>query len=56
MAPTEAGAVLVRYAQKMLADFNDLHAEPTTLTAQVEDRLVVAAAHSVIIDLLAPAP
>lgn len=55
VAPTEAGAVLARYAQKMLADFDDLHSELTTLTAQVEDRLVVAAAHSVIIDLLAPA-
>ncbi|MFI7529211.1 LysR family transcriptional regulator [Nocardia salmonicida] len=55
VVPTEAGAVLAKYAQKILADFDELRSEIAALTAQVEDRLVVAAAHSVIIDLLAPA-
>ncbi|MBF6339203.1 LysR family transcriptional regulator [Nocardia abscessus] len=55
VVPTEAGAVLARYARKMLADLDDLRSEMVALTVGLEDRLVVAAAHSVIIDLLAPA-
>ncbi|MEV6362324.1 LysR family transcriptional regulator [Nocardia asteroides] len=55
VAPTGAGDILARYARKILADFDDLRAEITALDAQAADRLVIAAAHSVIIDLLAPA-
>lgn len=55
VVPTEAGAVLARYARKMLADLDDLRSEMVALTVGLQDRLVVAAAHSVIIDLLAPA-
>ncbi|MGM7648765.1 LysR family transcriptional regulator [Nocardia sp. JW2] len=55
VVPTEAGTILARYTRKMLGDIEDLRSEMTALTAQVKDRLVVAAAHSVIIDLLAPA-
>ncbi|MEV0336549.1 LysR family transcriptional regulator [Nocardia sp. NPDC050717] len=55
VVPTEAGEVVARHARSMLAEFDDLRSEIAALHGQPADRLVVAAAHSVIIDLLAPA-
>lgn len=52
--PTPAGLVLERYARSILAELDEMVAELSAMTDQVEGELVVAAAHSVIIDLLAP--
>ncbi|NMO03085.1 LysR family transcriptional regulator [Gordonia sp. TBRC 11910] len=51
---TAAGTVLERYARSILAELDALVAELSRVSEEVEGRLVVAAAHSVIIDLLAP--
>lgn len=51
---TAAGRVLERRARSILAELDELVTELSAISEQVEGRLVVAAAHSVIIDLLAP--
>lgn len=51
---TAAGRVLEARARAVLAELDELVTELSAISEQVEGRLVVAAAHSVIIDLLAP--
>ena len=51
---TAAGRVLERRARSILAELDELVTELSEISEQVEGQLVVAAAHSVIIDLLAP--
>ncbi len=52
---TQAGEVLARHARSMLDDLDTLRAELVEVSAHIEGELIVSAAHSIIVDLLAPA-
>ncbi|WP_197280934.1 LysR family transcriptional regulator [Microbacterium sp. No. 7] len=53
--PTEAGELLEAYAREVLSGLDSLHASFAQLAARMEGELIVASAHSAIVDLLAPA-
>lgn len=53
VVPSPAGAVLVRYARKVLDDIEDLRSEISAFTEGVQGKLVVASARSIIAPFLA---